>query len=252
MYERIAASRRRTPSTTRGVAGGEQLGEVLDRDAQRVDGGEQVAVVLGVVPGVADDVDHRRQRRDVPDHRHRAVLRVQRERDLVGLDQRMDRRALRGQRPSRGGCRRARPRRTTSGSFGSRRTSRWARVEIVLVAGRRGRQHPVGVVQHEAEVAQPADAGLRADRRDADLDPREAEGALLGLAGAVVEVDLLVRAARHAHPPATAAVLVDQHDPVLGALVDRAARAGRGAGRVQAVLADPRQVEHERVLEATS
>ena len=34
----------------RRVAGGEQLGEVLDRDPQRVDRGEQVAAVLGVVP----------------------------------------------------------------------------------------------------------------------------------------------------------------------------------------------------------
>ena len=82
----------------------------------------------------------------------------------------------------------------------------------------------------------------------ADLDAREAERALLGLAGAVVEVDLLVRAAGHAHPPAAAAVLVDQHDAVLGALVDRPGRAGRGAGRVEAVLADARQEEQERLL----
>ena len=39
------------------VAGGEQLGEVLDRDPQRVDRGEQVALVLGVLAGLRDDVD---------------------------------------------------------------------------------------------------------------------------------------------------------------------------------------------------
>ena len=65
----------------------------------------------------------------------------------------------------------------------------------------------------------------------------------------MVEVDLLVRAAGDALAPAAAAVLVDQHDAVLGALVDRARRAGRHAGRVEAVLADPGQVEHERLLE---
>ena len=107
---------------------------------------------------------------------------------------------------------------------------------------------PVGVVEDQPDVAQPADAGLRADGRQPDLHPRVAERALLGLAGAVVEVDLLVRAAGHAHPPAAAAVLVDQDDAVLGPLVHRAGRAGRDAGRVEAVLADPRQVEHERLL----
>ena len=98
-------------------------------------------------------------------------------------------------------------------------------------------------------MAQPAHAGLRADRGHAHLDPRVAEGALLRLAGAVVEVDLLVRAAGDAHPPAAAAVLVDEHDAVLGPLVHRPGRAGGDAGRVEAVLADARQVEHEGPLE---
>src|SRR5690606_17347261 len=100
-----------------------------------------------------------------------------------------------------------------------------------------------------AQVAQPAHAGLRADGGHAHLDPRVAQRALLGLAGLVVEVDLLVRAAGDAHPPAPAAVLVDQDDAVLGALVHRAGGAGGNAGRVEAVLADPRQVEHEGLLE---
>src|SRR4029078_573077 len=67
--------------------------------------------------------------------------------------------------------------------------------------------------------------------------------------GAVVEIDLLVRATGHAHPPALALVLVHQDYPVLFALVHGARRAGGDAGRVQAVLADSRQVEHERLLE---
>src|SRR5690606_31330310 len=51
-----------------------------------------------------------------------------------------------------------------------------------------------------------------------------------------------------AHPPAAAPILVDQYDPVFGALVDGTGRAGGRAGRVQAVLADPGQEEHERLL----
>ena len=122
-------------------------------------------------------------------------------------------------------------------------------VEVLLVRRGGGVEDLVGVVEEQAQVAQPAHAGLRADRRLPGLDAREAEGALLGLAGAVVEVDLLVRAAGHAHPPAAATVLVDQDDPVLLALVHRSGRAGRDAGRVEAVLADARQVEHEHLLE---
>src|SRR6185503_15657427 len=72
---------------------------------------------------------------------------------------------------------------------------------------------------------------------------------LLGLAAFPVVVDLLVRAARDAHAPAAALVLVDQHDAVFLALVDRPRGAARDAGRVEAVLAQPRQVHQERVLE---
>jgi hypothetical protein len=118
---------------------------------------------------------------------------------------------------------------------------------VVLDRGRR--EHLVGVVEDDPDVAQPAHAGLRAHGRDADLDARVAEGALLGLAGLVVEVDLLVGAAADAHAPAAALVLVDQDDAVLLTLVDRAGGAGRRARRVEAVLADARQVEHEGLLE---
>ena len=82
-----------------------------------------------------------------------------------------------------------------------------------------------------------------------DLDARVAEGALLGLAGLVVEVDLLVGAAGDAHAPATAAVLVDQDDAVLGSLVHGTGGARGNARRVEAVLADAGQVEHEGLLE---
>lgn len=122
-------------------------------------------------------------------------------------------------------------------------------VEVGVVRHRRRVEHPVGVVEHDADVAQAPHARLGAHGGDADLDARVAEGALLGLAGLVVEVDLLVRAARDAHAPPAAAVLVHEHDAVLLALVDRAARARRGARGVEAVLADARQVEHEGLFE---
>jgi hypothetical protein len=124
---------------------------------------------------------------------------------------------------------------------------RLVQVAVALDAGRL--LDAVGVVEQHAEVADAADAGLRAHRGLAGLDARVAEDALLGLARFPVVVDLLVRAAGDAHAPAAALVLVDQHDAVFLALVDRARGAGRHAGRVQAVLAQARQVHHEGVLE---
>ncbi len=106
----------------------------------------------------------------------------------------------------------------------------------------------VGVVQQHAEVADAAHAGLGTDGRHAGLDAREAEDALLGFAALPVEVDLLVRAPADAHAPAAALLLVDEDDAILLALVDRTARAGRGAGRVKAVLAQARQVHHEGIF----
>src|SRR5690606_41024936 len=117
-------------------------------------------------------------------------------------------------------------------------------VEVLLRRYRGSLLDPVGVVQQHAQVTDPADAGFRAHGRLAHLDARVAENALLGLARLPVVVDLLVRTGRDAHPPAAARVLVDQHDAVLFAPVDRAARAGRDAGRVQAVLAAARRVHH--------
>ena len=222
------------------VAGGEQLGQVFDRDPQGVDGGEQVGRVLGVVAGVLHDVDHGRQRRDVPDHRHGAVFRVQRQRHLVGVDQGVDGGPLRGVDPVARRCPRLLGLADHVGVVRVQEHRPLRLVEVGVVGHRRRLEHLVGVVEHQPDVAQPAHAGFRADGGDADLDPGEAERALLRLAGAVVEVDLLVRAAGYAHPPAAAAVLVDEHDAVLGPLVDRAARARRRARRVEAVLADPR------------
>ncbi len=108
----------------------------------------------------------------------------------------------------------------------------------------------VEVVEHDADGADAADAGLRADRRPPVLRHRVAEDALLRLAGEVVEVDLLVRTTGDTEAPAAALVLVHEHDAVLRPLVQRP-RGARGDARgVEAVVADPREVEHEDLLVA--
>ena len=146
----------------------------------------------------------RGERRHVPDHRQRAELGVQRQRHAPAHREVVDRRAARGVDPvARDAVARARPR-APPGSSGSRNTSRCAASRSRSSGTEAAACDAVGVVEDEAEVADPPDAGLRADRRLADLDPRVAERALLGLAGAVVEVDLLVRAARDAVAPAAA------------------------------------------------
>src|SRR5229473_2407168 len=122
-------------------------------------------------------------------------------------------------------------------------------VEVTLVGLACGLRDPVGVVEHYAEITDASDASLRAYGRLAGLDARIAEDAFLGFARRPVVIDLLVGAAGDAHAPTAALVLVDQDDAVLLALVDRARRAGRDAGRVEAVLAQPRQVHHEGVFE---
>ena len=78
---------------------------------------------------------------------------------------------------------------------------------------------------------------------------RIAQDALLGLAGRPVEVGLLVGAARDAHAPGTATLLAHQHHAILTALVDRALRASRNAARIEAVVADTRQVEEDRAVD---
>ena len=99
------------------------------------------------------------------------------------------------------------------------------------------------LVVEVAHEAQPPHALLRAGRREPLLHPREAEDALLRPEGPGVEVDLLVGAAGDAVAQPLAALLVHQHHAVLVALEDRAARAGRQAARVGAVVADAGQVE---------
>ena len=228
-----------------GVAGGEQVGQILHRDAQLVHVRDfAIAADLAGIGGGGD----RRQRRHVPHHGQRAVFRVQRQRHLPLHRHLVHRAAAGGFHPRIGDAVGAR-------LFDHVRIVRVEEdvelrlVEVAVVFDRGRFLDAVCVIQQHAEVADAADAGFRAHGGLAGLDARVAEDALLGLAALPVVVDLLVRAAGHAHAPAAALVLVDQHDAVLFALVDRAGRAAGDAGRVQAVLAQPRQVHHEGVLE---
>ena len=122
-------------------------------------------------------------------------------------------------------------------------------IDFALVARRSGGNNFIHIVEQDAHVAQAADTRIGADRRQAILQTREAENAFLCLVRLPVEINLLVRAGRHAVAPAAAAVLRDEHDAVFFALVDSAGRACRNAGRVQAVVADARQILHEQVME---
>src|SRR5690606_32171501 len=100
------------------------------------------------------------------------------------------------------------------------------------------------VIQHDPQVADAAHAGFGTDGGLARLDTRVTEDALLGFAAGPVVVDFLVWTPGHAHAPAAALFLVDEHDAVFGPLVDRARRTRCQAGRVEAMLAQPGQVHH--------
>ena len=128
----------------RRVAGGQQVGEVLDRDAQLVHVGHLAGPSRhGRLRPRLD----RRQRRHVPDHRQRAVFRVQREGDLPFHRHLVDRR-LRARRPATA---RARRRGAPGRSPLGRRVEEDVElrvVELALVLDARRLLDPVGVVQH--------------------------------------------------------------------------------------------------------
>ena len=173
---------------------------------------------------------------------------MQRKRDLPLHRHLVDRRTARGFEPVVGNAVRAR-----LGDHGRiiriEENAELGLVEVLLIGNARGLLDAVGVIEHDAEIADAADAGFRANGRLAGLDARIAEDALLGLSARPVVVDLLVGAARYAHAPAAALVLVDEHDAIFLALVDRSRRTRRDAGRIEAVLAQPRQIHHEGVFE---
>src|SRR5207249_8730350 len=89
---------------------------------------------------------------------------------------------------------------------------------------------------------------LAARQRILALYPRIARDALLAHPRRAPVHRLLIGALLHTFLIAPAPVLVDQHDPVLRALIDRLARTGRQTPRIRAVIADPLQVEEERLV----
>src|SRR5262249_10569358 len=189
----------------------------------------------------------RRQRRAVPDHGQGAVLGMEREGDLPLDRELVHRRALGRFDPVVGDVRRTRLR-LDLWIVRVEEETELGLVQVGLALDRGGLTDPIGVVEHDTEVADATDAGLRAHRGQAGFDARIAEDALLRLAALPVVVDLLVGTAGQTHAPATALVLVDEDDAILLAFVDRPRRTRRDAGRIQAVFAEAGQVHHERVL----
>ena len=222
----------------------QHVGEVFDGNAQRPHVGHLVAHRdLSRLSGVLD----RAERRYIPHHRQRPVFRVQREGDLPIHRHLPDRADLGCLDPVLGHAVAA----SGGDHLGVVRIEEHIQlrtVEIGLALGAGRRLDLVGVIKDHTQVANAPDAGFRTDRGLAGLDPRIAEGAFLGLTGIPVVIDLLVRTARDAHPPAAALLLVDQDDAVLFALVDRARGTGGGTGGVKAVLAQARQIHHEGVF----
>src|SRR3546814_816150 len=66
-------------------------------------------------------------------------------------------------------------------------------VEILRILDRRSFLDPVGIVEHDAKVANAADAGFGTDGRLAGLYARVAEDAFLRLSRGPVVIDFLVR-----------------------------------------------------------
>ena len=89
---------------------------------------------------------------------------------------------------------------------------------------------------------------LAARQRVLAFDARIARNALLRHARGAPIHRLLIGALLHALLVPAAPVLVDQHNPVFRALVDRLPRAGRQAARIRAVVADPLEIEEERLM----
>ena len=122
-------------------------------------------------------------------------------------------------------------------------------VDLPLVRRRSRILDLIHVIEQHTHITQPADTGIRADRRQSIFQPWETEDTFLCLIGFPVEIDFLVRAGRHTMAPAATAVLRDQDYAVFIPLIDGSGWTGRHAGRVQAVVADTRQVLHEQVME---
>src|SRR5690606_27592752 len=227
------------------VAGGQQVGQVAQRYAQRAHIGHAVAGrdLAGLGGGL-----YRRKRRHVPHHGQRPVFGVQRKRHLPFNGHLVHGRARRGLQPLFGHA--VAPRLLLYLHIvGIQEHAQLRRIQIVRILDGRGLFDAVGVIQHDPQVADAAHAGFGTDGGLAGFDTRITEDALLGFSAGPVVVDFLVRAPGHAHAPAAAFFLVDEHDAVFGPLVDGPRWTRRQAGRVEAMLAQPGQVHHEGLFE---
>src|SRR5688500_818140 len=153
----------------------------------------------------------------------------------------------------------------------------WRNVEAVglgaplRIQGQGHLLHPNGEVQgmpailrpqavfadaHEALHANLAHAGAHAARfhrlaarqRILAFDPGIAGNALLAHPRGPPVHRLLKRALLHALLVPAAAVLVDQHDPILRPFVDGLPGTGRQTPGIRAVVTDPLQIEEERLM----
>src|SRR6516164_9986468 len=81
------------------------------------------------------------------------------------------------------------------------------------------------------------------------FEARETQNALFRFSGIPVVKHLLIGTRGHAHAPTAAALLIDKHDAVFPALVQRARRARRHARRIKAMIADAGKVEEHEPLD---
>jgi hypothetical protein len=96
-----------------------------------------------------------------------------------------------------------------------------ARVEILLVLCGGYTLNSIGVIEQKPDIADSAHATFRAKGGQAGFHPGKAEDAFFRPSGLPVKVDLLVRAAGNAITPASASLLIHQHDSVLFPFVER-------------------------------
>src|SRR6185312_3691040 len=107
----------------------------------------------------------------------------------------------------------------------------------------------IRVVQNDPKVADLSHAGVHTGGRLAHFHARIAEDAFFRFAAVPVEIHLLVWTAGDTHAPALALFLTHQDDTVFSALINRSGRAGGDAARIQTVIAHPRKVDINQLLE---
>ena len=122
--------------------------------------------------------------------------------------------------------------------------TRFQHLDLTLVRSKQPGNRAFGVI-HIADDARATDAAFDTGGQQASLKPVLAEGALVGGLCLVVDEARVVGASLNAVTATDASRVVDEYDAV-GALKSRLNRANGDAGRVVAVVAQPRQADHRR------